>query len=124
MTTFGDQLHQFAKNTGAKANAVFVASNVELEKSIKFGSALTGAPPLPVAIPKYFRAGALRDSVTTRYIDDNTAIIFTTKWYAPNVEFNTENHTFSSGAPHGWGLTIAAFSRVVDHTAARITGGR
>lgn len=121
--TFADQLQQFAKKTEAKANAVFVSSNVELEKSIKFGSALTGAPAMPVAIQKYFRAGALRDSVTTRYLDANTAIIFTTKWYAPNVEFNSDNHTFSSGGPHGWGLTIAAFSRVVDHTAARLTKG-
>jgi hypothetical protein len=28
--------------------------------------------------------------------DASTAIIYTTKWYAPNVEFNTENHTFTS----------------------------
>jgi hypothetical protein len=124
MTGFADGLQQFARKAGQLPTAVFVASNIELEKSIKFGSALTGAPPMPVAIAKYFRAGALRDSVTTRYIDPNTAIIFTTKWYAERVETNSENVTFSSGGPHGWALSAAAFEKVVDANAKRIAGAR
>lgn len=120
--TFAAGLEQFAKKVERRSEAVFVASVVELRDSIKFGSARTGAPAMPVAIARYFRAGALRDSVIERYLDPRTAIIFTTKWYAPNVEDNTEGHTFSSGGPHGWKLTAAAFSKVVDANAARIAG--
>jgi hypothetical protein len=120
--TFTDQLQKFAAKTEKKSQAVFVSSAVELQKSIKFGSAVTGAPPMPVALEKYFRAGALRDSIMLTFPDANTALIYTTKWYAPNVEDNAEGHHFSSGAPHGWALTIAGFERVVDTTAKRIAG--
>lgn len=122
--TFTDQLTQFAAKAEKLANGVFVSSAVEMQKSIKFGSALTGAPPMPVAIPKYFRAGALRDSVTLTFPTPNEALIYTTKWYAERVENNTENHTFTTGAPHGWKLTVAAFPRVVDAVVARQARGR
>jgi hypothetical protein len=120
--TFTDGLQQFAKTTGKLPTAVFVASVVELRDSIKYGSARTGAPAMPVAVPKYPKAGSLRDAVDARYPDASTAIISTTKWFAPNVEFNSENHTFTSGGPHGWTLTAAAFQRVVEANAERIAG--
>jgi len=121
--TFADGLQQFAKKAGKVPTAVFVASVVELRDSIKFGSARTGAPAMPVAIPKYFKSGALRDSVVATYPDENTALIYTTKWYAPDVEFNAKDHAFTSGGPHGWGLTAAAFQRVVDANAKRLSHG-
>jgi hypothetical protein len=120
--TFTDGLQQFAKKVEKMPGAVFVASVVELRDSIKFGSARTGAPAMPVAIPKYFKAGALRDSVIATYPDENTALIYTTKWYAPDVEFNAKNHAFASGGPHGWSLSHAAFPRIVEANAKRIAG--
>jgi hypothetical protein len=122
MTGFADGLQLFAKKVERNAEAVFVSSVLEMQQSIKFGSAFTGAPAMPVAIAKYFRAGALRDSVTVRYLSPALAQIFTTKWYAPNVEWNSENHTFTSGGPHGWALSVAAFVRVVEKNARRIAG--
>lgn len=121
--TFTASIQTFALKAEQRCTAVHVNTAVELQKSIKFGSALTGAPPMPVAIAKYFRAGALRDSIMLTFPDANTALIYTTKWYAPNVESNSENHTFSSGGPHGWALSQAAFPRVVEAVAKRITGG-
>jgi hypothetical protein len=120
--TFVGGLEQFAAKAVRNEQAVFVTSVAQMRDSIKFGSALTGAPPMPVAASKYDKAGALRDSVEARYPDPNTAIILTTKWYAPDVEDNPRGVQFSSGAPHGWKLTAAAFSRVVDHNAQRLGG--
>lgn len=122
MTGFADQIHQFAAKAGKLPTAVFVASVVELRDSIKFGSPRTGAPAMPVAIAKYFRAGALRDSIVATYLNDTTAIIYTPKWYAPDVEFNAKNHVFTSGGPHGWTLSAAAFPRIVESNAERIAG--
>lgn len=122
MTGFAGGLTAFAKKAERNERSVFEASNAELRDSIKFGSARTGAPPMPVAVPKYPKAGALRDAVTLSYSDPNTAVIYTTKWYAPNVEDNTENHTFTSGGPHGWKLTAAGFARVVEANAKRLGG--
>jgi hypothetical protein len=100
------------------ANAVFVGTVVEMRDSIKFGSATTGAPAMPVAPGQFKRAGALRDSVTVNYPDANTALIYTTSPYAQDVEDNAKGTQFARGGPHGWKLTVAAFSRVVDGGAA------
>jgi hypothetical protein len=120
--TFTDGLQQFAVKAPRRAVAVFQASNAEMRDGIKFGSALAGAPAMPVSVPKYPKSGSLRDAVTLTYINENTAVIYTTKWFAPNVEFNTENHTFTSGGPHGWGLVVAAFPKIVEKNAKRIAG--
>jgi hypothetical protein len=118
--SFVGGLEQFAAKVERNEQAVFVTSVAQMRDSIKYGSAMTGAPAMPVAVPKYPKAGALRDSVEARYPDPNTAIILTTKWYAPNVEDNTENHTFTTGGPHGWKLTAAAFTKIVDANAKRL----
>jgi hypothetical protein len=122
--SFADAVKNFAGKAERLTNGAFVSTAVELQKSIKFGSALTGAPPMPVAAPRWEMAGALRDSVKLEFPDPQTALIYTTKWYAPNVEDNTEGHTYTSGAPHGWKLTIASFVRVVAAVVARQQGAR
>jgi hypothetical protein len=120
--TFASDLARFAKKTEQAATAVFVATAVELRESIKFGSALTGAPAMPVAPNDFPRAGALRDSITLTFPDPNTALIYTTKPYAVDVEDNARGHTFNSGGPHGWKLTVAAFPRVLETVAKRQSG--
>jgi hypothetical protein len=117
--SFADQLKQFATATVKQREAVFVGTVVELRESIKVGSALTGAPAMPVAPGQFARAGALRDSVTVSYPDPNTALIYTTSPYAIDVEDNAKGHQFNSGGPHGWKLTVAAFPRVVQTVAKR-----
>jgi hypothetical protein len=118
--SFASDLAGFARQTEARSQAVFVATVVELRDSVKFGSAVTGAPAMPVAPNEFPRAGALRDSVTVTYPDPNTALIYTDKPYAPDVEDNTKGHTFHNGGPHGWRLSIAGFGRIVDAVTRRI----
>lgn len=120
--TFAADLARFAKKTEQTTAAVFVGTVVDLRDSIKYGSATTGAPAMPVAPNRFDRAGALRDSITVSYPDPNTALIYTTSPYALDVEDNAKGHTFNSGGPHGWKMTIAAFPRVTETVAKRIAG--
>jgi hypothetical protein len=130
MTGFADGLQQFAKKAGKLPTAVFVTTVTEMRESIRFGSAVTGAPPMPVSPPtitrwgkvKVLKSGALRDSVVATYTDPEHAVIYTTKWYAPDVEDNTASHVFNSGGPHGWKLTAAAFTKLVELNAKRLGG--
>lgn len=124
MGTFADGLQRFAAKVGDRSDAILVATGVELQRSVKFGSEITGAPEMPVAPNDFPRAGALRDSITLTFPDKQTALIYTTKLYATDVEDNPKGHTFNNGGPHGWKMTIAAFERVVDDVTRRITGYR
>lgn len=120
--TFAAQLGHFGTKAVRTERAAFVASVVALRDSVKFGSAETGAPAMPVAPSEFPRAGALRDSVTVTYPDPDTALIYTTSVYAVDVETNVKGHTFHNGGPHGWGMTIAAAPRVVQTVTKRIAG--
>lgn len=120
--TFANGLQQFAAKVPVKQRAVFTSTVAQMYGSIQNGSALTGAPATPKAIAKYPRAGKLRADVTVSFADPDHAAIYTTSPYAIDVEDNVKGHTFTDGGPHGWKLTIAAFERIVDTTAARIAG--
>jgi hypothetical protein len=122
--TFAADLARFATKVETKSTAVFVGTVVDLRDSIKYGSATTGAPAMPVAPGQFPRSGALRDSVTVSYPDQHTALIYTTSPYAIDVEDNAKGHTFTSGGPHGWKMTIAGFSRVVQTVTTRQAGSR
>lgn len=122
MTSFSSGLAQFKERTIQRLGATFVGTTVELRDSVKLGSAMTGAPAMPVAPGQFARAGALRDSVTLGYPDPNTAILYTTSPYAVDVEDNVKGHQFASGGPHGWKLSVASFSRIVNAVAKRMAG--
>lgn len=119
---FASEVQAFAHKAIEREGAVFTTSVVEMRESIKFGSAVTGAPAMPVAPNVFPRSGALRNSVTLTFPDPNTAIIYTDSPYGPDVEDNVKGHTFHEGGPHGWKLTVAAFDRIVDTTTKRIAG--
>jgi hypothetical protein len=116
---FARAVAEFAKGAMLKEAAVFVSTAAQVRASVRDGSALTGAPQMPVAPNDFPRAGALRDSITLTFPDANTALIYTTKPYAEDVEDNPKGHTFNVGGPHGWKLTRAAFPRIVETTVAR-----
>lgn len=122
MSTFGDQLSQFAVSVPVKQRAVFTSTAAQMWGSIKNGSALTGAPAMPKAPNQFPRAGKLREDVTLSFPDEDTALIYTTSPYADDVENNAKGHSFVDGGPHGWKLTQAAFPRIVETTAVRIAG--
>lgn len=121
---FARAVAEFAKGAMQKESAVFVSTVAQMRASIRDGSALTGAPQMPVAPSRFPRAGSLRESVTVTYPDANTAIIYTTSPYAIDVEDNAKGHTFNEGGPHGWKLTHAAFGKIVDTTTERIARAR
>lgn len=116
---FARAVAEFAKAALLKEQTVFVSTAAQIRGSIRDGSALTGAPQMPVAPSRYDRAGALRESITLAFPDANTAIIYTTKPYAEDVEDNAKGHTFNVGGPHGWKLTRAAFDKIVETTVER-----
>jgi hypothetical protein len=118
--SFTGSIQTFALKTPQRIRAVHVISAVEIQRSVKFGSELTGAPEMPVAPNDFPRAGALKASITLTYPDENTALIYTTKPYAPDVEDNVKGHQFNTGGPHGWKLTQAAFPRIVETVAKRV----
>lgn len=120
--SFAQDLERFARATEKTSIAVFDATVVDMRDSITIGSAVTGAPAMPVAPGQFKRAGALRDSITVSYADPNTAMIYTTSPYAIDVEDNVKGHQFHTGGPHGWKLTVAAFSRVLAMVTTRIAG--
>jgi hypothetical protein len=122
--TFSRAVKEFTKAALQKESAVFVSTAAQIRGSIRDGSALTGAPEMPVAPSKFPRAGSLRESVTLAFPDANTAIIYTTSPYAEDVEDNAKGHTFNRGGPHGWKLTAAAAPKIVETTAERIARSR
>lgn len=121
---FTDGIKHFAQTAEKNRRQIFEASVAELRDSIRFGSAVTGAPPMPVAAPNWKNAGSLRDSVVDSYSDPDHAVIYTTKWWAPLLEDDAQGYTFTSGGPGGWKLTAAAFARVVEANAKRLGGGK
>lgn len=121
---FSRAVAEFAKGALQKESAVFISTAAQIRASIRDGSALTGAPSMPVAPSQFPRAGSLKESVTLSFPDANTAIIYTTSPYALDVEDNAKGHTFNEGGPHGWKLTAAAAPRIVVTTAERIAGAK
>jgi hypothetical protein len=121
---FAKAVAEFAKGAMLKEHAVFVNAAAQIRGSIQYGSAVTGAPPIPVAESRWDAAGALRDSITLTFPDATTALIYTTKWYAPDVEENPRGVQFTSGGPHGWALTAAASVRIVEDNAKRLGGAK
>jgi hypothetical protein len=117
--TFARAVAEFAKGAMDKEHAVFISTAAQIHGSVKDGSALTGAPQMPVAPSRFKRAGSLRKGITLSFPDANTALIYTASKYAPDVEDNAKGHTFNEGGPHGWKLTRAAFDRIVETTAER-----
>jgi hypothetical protein len=120
--SFTGGLQQFARSVPTRADAVFVGTAVAMRDGIKFGSAVSRAPSMPVAPGRFPRAGKLRADVTLTFPDPQTALLYTTSPYALDVEDNVKGHTFNEGGPHGWKLTVAAFPRQVELVAQRIAG--
>jgi hypothetical protein len=121
--SFADQLRGFTQKTERNTTAVHQGSVVEVRRSWVEGSSITGAPPLPMATGDAPTVGKLRRGVRVTYPDPNTALVYTTVAYAPEVEDNPRDVQFTQGGPHGFKLTVAGFPRIVDSVVKRITGG-
>ena len=80
---------------------------VEVARSIRFGSELTGAPGQPVD------TGALRDSWIDAYLSQWVWRISTSIQYAPYIEDDVGGHSYRVGGPHSVKLTILGAERIL-----------
>lgn len=124
MGAFASTLQRFATQTVTDARAIHQSVVVEAKRSWVEGSALTGAPPLPIATSNAPTVGKLRRGVRISYLNANTAVVVTEVGYAEDVENNPRGVTFHEGGPHGLKLTEAGFPRLLEMVARRITGYR
>lgn len=102
-----------------KVHTVFANSVSQAYESIVNGSAVTGAPPLPVADGEP-GAGELKSGVHLEVTSPTSARISTSVKYAGNVEDNVRGVRFHNGGPHGWKLTAAGFDRIVATEAEKL----
>ncbi len=112
--SFAGDINRFTLKVETKSQAVFVGSATAFKNGWVEGSAITGAPALPVD------TGNLRNGVQLEFPSATEALVSTNVEYAPYVEENVRNVTFHNGGPHGLALMIAGFSRVVDAVAAEL----
>lgn len=126
---FGDDLQKFtAKVEGLTAAAASRAADLVFE-SVVLGSPLTGAPGQPVD------TGNLRASWQQRSAGPMAYEIITATPYAPNVEDGVGskgqpvvygaggNGRSVVGGSHSVKLTVAGWSRILEHVAAQAPGG-
>ena len=130
--TFSADLHAFAEKAAQRTTEVFVATTVEVQKSVVEGSAVTGAVGQPVD------TGYLKNSWIGAFTSKTEWELTTNVSYAPVIEDNLRESfddrgvdrpkgftgTREPGAPrkgpstvggnHSVKTTIAGFQRIVD----------
>lgn len=111
--SFREQITAFAKKVDGRNRRLMVGIVNEVERSIKFGSEITGAPGQPVD------TGNLLNSWSTFWETPGIAAsIITNCIYAPDIEDGTRNGramTLRSqvGGFHSVKLTRVAFPRII-----------
>jgi hypothetical protein len=107
--TFSADLLDFARKLKLRNQRVFLTSVTEVDRSIRVGSPLTGAPGQPVD------TGALRNSWETTFPTKSTAEVSTAQNYAPYIEDGAGMQLRSKvGGFHSVKLTRAGWQRIVD----------
>lgn len=122
MTTFRDRLNGVTMRIHARNRAVFVGVATEVQRSVVFGSEITGAPGQPVD------TGALRASWIPEFISPTEWQTTTKLEYAEGIENGVGAHgplTLRSavGGFHSVALTRAGFGRIVEHVARDVAEG-
>jgi hypothetical protein len=110
---FGSQLRYWHAKAEKLEQSIFVNAASALKDSIVSGSSVTGAPQLPV------ETGNLRNGVQLEFDAPDSALIYTNVEYAEHVEDNVQGAQFRIGGPHGWKMTRAGFSAIVDDEARK-----
>ncbi len=86
---------------------LFQTFTIEVARSIRFGSDLTGAPGQPVD------TGTLRDSWIERYLSEWMWRISTSIDYAAYIEDDVGGHNYRVGGPHSVKLTVLGAERIL-----------
>ena len=119
---FAKDIEKHRQRVRMQFRAVYQGSVNHAFRSIRYGSAVTGAPGQPVD------TGALLASWLLQFQSGWTAIMFSPLIYAPIIEDNHRGATLRSkvGGFHSVKLTRAGWQRVVRHEnkAAQSRGGR
>jgi hypothetical protein len=121
MTEFGKQLQAFKKKAYKRTDEVKNLVVAEVDRSVRHGSELTGAPGQPVD------TGFLKNSWQTVWDTAFSANIFTRTKYARAIEDGTRegvNLTLRSqvGGFHSVKLTVAGYKRIVENAVATVKG--
>jgi hypothetical protein len=116
MSSFTDGLDRFAMKLDARNQRVFVGCATEVQRSVVFGSEITGAPGQPVD------TGNLRDSWIPEFTSPTTWQTTTKVLYAPIIEHNIRGATFRNHGPHAVELTRVGFPRIVAKVVADEAG--
>jgi hypothetical protein len=90
-----------------KHKLLFLTMVTEVERSIRFGSEITGAPGQPVDTAN------LRDSWIGKYLSTWVWRISTNVEYAPFIEDDIGNKNYRVGGPHSVKLTILGAQRIL-----------
>lgn len=117
--SFSSDIKRFETKTVTTSKAVFLNVASHLYESWVNGSAVTGAPQLPVD------SGALRAGVHLTFPQPNEALIATNVEYAPYVEQGINGSgpvSYRVGGPHGLALSLAGFPRIVEFETKKVTG--
>lgn len=119
--SFAGDIGAWRQKVDRRMRDVFVASTVEVEQSVKEGSAVTGAPGQPV------QTGHLKNSYTPAFEGPLTWAVTTNVEYAEPIEEGVGPHgplTLRSevGGFHSLKLTRAGWPRIVDHAVRQVVG--
>jgi hypothetical protein len=133
MTGFADAIRSFGLKVEERTENVVAGCTIEVLRSIKVGSELTGAPGQPVGQygPGYHPGlvgGTLRDSWLPERLGRFVWSVATNLVYAPPIEngagrFGPLTLRSTIGGFHSVALTRANFDRIVPYVTARVAGG-
>lgn len=118
MGDFKDRMNGHAMRVVGKGRRVFTNAALTLHDSIVNGSPITGSPGQPVD------SGRLKASWIPEFPEANRFETTTNVPYARIIEDNLRGATLRSsvGGFHSVALTVAGFSRIVDHAVAEERG--
>ena len=117
--TFTTDLEAFTAKVNKRAKAIHQVNIEEVERSVKWGSAITGAPGQPV------QSGKLRGSWQPKFLGPLLWEIGTPTIYAPVIEegqgqFGALTQRSSVGGFHSVKLTRAGWQKIVDHSVREV----
>lgn len=114
MTTFAQQLNGWTEKVEFRTREMFTQTVSEIERSVKFGSEITGAPGQPVD------TGFLRNSWGPIWVGPNNVVIGTNVEYARPIEDGTSRGRAMKlrsavGGFHSVKITMSAVDRIMKY---------
>lgn len=115
--SFTSDLDRFARKVEGRTRRIAQISREEVERSVKWGSEITGAPGQPVQTSK------LRGSWQPRFLNPYLWEISTPTIYAPFIEEGFYKQRSPVGGPHSVKLTRGGWQRIVSFAQREVVRG-